>query len=146
MNLAVAGYGFRNLFTPQLMKEQCPMSSGVNSLIGITARFTLFMALVFMLLFVANLRSHFSFHAPLYNSLFVMSIYCAVTGIGLLQHKKWAVLLLFIPGLLSIAVFLYGSAKGNSVPMPWASLNYAFVFVLVAIPLTMLRGWSELNW
>jgi len=106
----------------------------------------LFTSAVFLLLFLANLRSLFYYHGPNYSFLFWIFFYCALTGIGLFKLRKWAVLLLFLPGILSIAVFVYGWTKGASVPMPWALLNYVFVATLLAAPIFMLRNWHELRW
>ncbi len=122
------------------------INTNTNSLIRIAGRFALFMAVIFLLLFLANLRSRFYYHGPNYGFLFWMFLYCAVTGVGLMKLKKWAVLLLFLPGILSIVIFIYGWSKGASVPMPWALLNYGFLAALLAIPVVMLRKWRELHW
>jgi len=122
------------------------MSEKVNMFIRIAGRLTLFMAGAFLLLFLANLRSRFYYHGPNYSFLFWMFFYCMLTGIGLLKLRKWAVLLLFLPGILSVAIFVYSWTKGASVPMPWALLNYGFVATLLAIPVVMLRNWHELRW
>jgi hypothetical protein len=122
------------------------MSAKNNSLIRIVGRLVLFMAAVFLLLFLANLRSRIYYHGPDYSFLFWMFFYCVVTGFGLLKLRRWAILLLFLPGILSIAIFVYGWTKGASVPMPWALLNYGFVVALFAIPALMLRSWHELQW
>jgi hypothetical protein len=122
------------------------MSEKTNSFIRIAGRFTLFMAVVFLLLFLANLRSRFYYHGPNYSFLFWMFFYCVLTGIGLLKLRKWAVLLLFLPGILSIVIFTYSGAKGARVLMPWALLNYGFVAALLGIPALMLRCWRELRW
>lgn len=67
-------------------------------------------------------------------------------GLGLLNLKKWAVLLLFLPGILSTVIFMYAWAKGARVLMPWALLNYALVAALLGVPTLMLRGWRDLHW
>jgi hypothetical protein len=122
------------------------MSAKTNFLIRISGRFTLFMAAVFLLLFLANLRSRRYYHGPDYSFLFWMFFYCLLTGIGLLKLRKWAVLFLFLPGILSIAIFVYGWTKDASAPMPWALLNYGFLATLVAVPILILRSWHELRW
>ena len=122
------------------------MGEKIHSLIQIAARFVLFMAAVFLLLFLANLRSRFYYHGPNYSFLFWMFLYCVLTGAGLLKQRKWAVLLLFLPGTLSFAILIYSWTKGASVAMPWALLNYGFVVTLLSIPAIMLRNWSELRW
>ncbi len=67
-------------------------------------------------------------------------------GAGLLKVKKWAVLLLFVPAILCLAVFTYGWMMGARALMPWAILNYVFIAVLFVVPTLMLWHWSELRW
>jgi hypothetical protein len=122
------------------------MSTDTSSLIRITGRLVLFMAAVFLLLFLANLRSRLYYHGPNYSFLFWMFFYCILTGIGLLKGRKWAAILLFLPGILSVVIFVYSWTKGASVPMPRALLNYGYLAVLLAIPTAMLRSWHELRW
>jgi hypothetical protein len=105
-----------------------------------------FFAVIFLLLFLANLRSRIYYHGSNFSFLFWIFLYCLLTGIGLLKLRKWAVLLSFLPGLLVIAIFAYSWTKGASVPMPWALLNYGFIVVLFAIPIVMMRSWHELRW
>jgi hypothetical protein len=116
------------------------------SLVLIAGRFFIFMATVIMLLFLANLRSRFYYHGPNYSSLLWMSFYCVLTGIGLLKSKKWAFLLLFLPGICTITIFIYGWAAGARVLKPWALVNYGFIITLVGIPTFMLRYWHESRW
>jgi hypothetical protein len=122
------------------------MSEKDNSLIRIVGRLALFIAAVFLLLFLANLRSRIYFHGPNYSFLFWMFLYCIVTGFGLLKLKRWAILLLFLPGILSIVIFTYSWAKGARALMPWALLNYAFLATLLVVPALMLRRWRDLRW
>ena len=122
------------------------MSVKNNSWIRIIGGILLFFATVSLLLSLANLRSRLYYHGPDYSFLFWIFLYFTVTGFGLLKLKKWAILLLFVPGILSIAIFIYGWTKGASVPMPWALLNYGFVAALLLIPALMLRNWHELRW
>jgi hypothetical protein len=122
------------------------MSSKNNSWIPIIGRLALCIAGLFLLLFFANVRSRLFYQGPNYNFLFWIFLYCTVTGVGLMKFKRWAILLLFLPGVLTVAIFVYSWTKGASVPMPWALLNYGFVAVLFAIPAFMLRSWHELQW
>jgi hypothetical protein len=117
-----------------------------NSPLILIGRLVLFMATVFLLLFLANLRSRVYYHGPNYSFLFWMFCYCLLTGVGLVKLKRWALLLLFLPGILSVVIFVASWTSGASVPMPWALLNYGFVAILFAIPLVMLRKWRELQW
>ena len=118
-----------------------------NYLCLLCARFLLFMAAVMPLLFLGNLRSRLLHKAPNLSSLFLISCaYCFFAGIGLLKLKKWALLLLFLPGVLFIAVFVYGGVLGARVPMPWALINYAFLAAMIGFPAYMLRHWNTFNW
>lgn len=122
------------------------MGAKNNYLIQLTVRLSLIMAAVFLLLFLANLRSRFYYHGPNYSFLLGMSIFCALTGAGLWKLRKWAVLLLFIPGVLYLSIIVYSWTKGARVPMPWALLNYCFVAALFSIPVSALRHWREFRW
>ena len=122
------------------------MSTTDSSFIRITGRLILFVAAIFLLLFLANLRSRFYYHGPNYGFLFWMFSYCVLTGIGLLKLRKWAVILMFLPGFLTIAIFVFSWTKGASVPLPWALLNYGFLATLLLIPVVMLRKWHEMRW
>jgi hypothetical protein len=109
----------------------------------------LFIAGTFLLLSVMNLRSVLYYHSQvsIYHFLFLMFIYCAMTGIGLLQLRRWAVLSLLLPAVALAVIVIYTSlAKGAHVPMPWALVNIAFVALLIGIPILMLRYWSQLRW
>jgi hypothetical protein len=99
-----------------------------------------------LLLFAANIRSHFYYQGPNYSFLIGISLYCIVTGIGLLKVRKWAVLLLFLPGAFTIVIFYMAWTKGARVPLPWSVLNYGFLATLVGIPAIMLRHWNQLRW
>jgi hypothetical protein len=113
--------------------------------IRIIGRLVLFAGGALLVMFLANLRSHFYYHGPNYRFLFWMFLDCLFTGIGLLKLRRWAVLFLFIPGILSAAIFVYGWTKGASVSMPWALLNYGFLATLFLIRALMLRSWHELR-
>ena len=118
-----------------------------NYLRSLCARFLLFMAAVLLLMFLGNLRSHFLYNAPNLSFLFLIScVYCFLAGIGLLKLKKWALLLLFWPGILFMAVYVYGGVLGAKVPMPWALMNYAFLATLIGFPAYMLRYWNTFEW
>ena len=118
-----------------------------NNLRLVCARFLLFLAAVMLLLFLANLRSRYLYNAPNVSYLFLISCaYCFLAGIGLLRLKKWALLLLFLPGVLFIAVYAYGGVLGARVPMPWALINYVFLAAMIGFPAYMLRYWHTFNW
>jgi len=110
----------------------------------------LLMAAGLLLLFLGNLRSRYLYGGSslsyALSLLFSIScVYCFLTGIGLLKLKKWALLLLFMPGILEIAMCVdVGSAA--RVPMPWALINYAVLAMLIGFPVYMLRYWNTFKW
>ena len=109
--------------------------------------FMLLMAVILLLLFLANLRSRLYYHGPDYGFLFWMFLFAAVTGVGLLQLKRRAAILLFVPGVLSALILVYASiAKAAYVLIPWALVNIGFVVALLGIPALLLRHWDELRW
>ena len=113
----------------------------------LSARCLLFMAAGLLLLCLGSLRSRLLYGGPNFSSLFFVScVYCFLAGIGLLKLKKWALLLLLLPGILAIAVYVAGAASGARVPMPWALINYAFLAMLIGFPAYMLRYWNTFKW
>jgi hypothetical protein len=128
------------------------LSAKSNLLVSETGRISLFMALVFLLLYLANLRTRLYYHAPNWGFLLWIFFYCIVTGIGLLKFRKWAVLLVFLPGILYVAILAYGFNESISIQMPWFLLapsllfNYLVAAAVLAIPVNMLRCWRELRW
>jgi hypothetical protein len=118
-----------------------------NYLRLLSARFLLFMAALILLMFLGNLRARYLYNALNLSYLLLSScVYCFLAGIGLLRLKKWALLLLFLPGVLFIAVYAYGGILGARVPMPWALINYAFLAVVIGFPVYMLRCWHTFHW
>ena len=118
-----------------------------NYLRLLCARFLLFLAPILLLLGLGSLRSHFFYNPPALSFLLLISgAYCFLAGIGLLKLKKWALLLLFCPGILFTAVYVYGWALGARVPMPWALMNYTFLAMLIGFPAYMLRYWNTFKW
>jgi hypothetical protein len=108
-------------------------------------QFAIIGSIVFLALFAANLRSRFYFHGPDYGFLFWISLYCAVTGVGLIRFKKWAVLMAFLPALVT-GVILVASPRRANGPDPGFFLAIALFGFLVAVPIGMFRHWKELHW
>jgi hypothetical protein len=105
------------------------------------------MAAVILLMFLGNLRARFLYNALNLSYLLLIScVYCFLAGVGLLRLKKWALLLLFLPDVLFIAVYVYSWVLGARVPMPWALINYAFLAVVIGFPAYMLRCWRTFTW
>jgi hypothetical protein len=106
---------------------------------------TLFVAGLLLLLFLGNLRSRLYYHGPDYGFLGWLFAWAAIAGIGLLRLRKWAVILLFFPGVGTAVVILVGVVKTRIAT--WAVLvNVSFAVLLLAIPVRLFRYWNELRW
>jgi hypothetical protein len=104
----------------------------------------LILASLLLFLYVMNLRSRFYYSGPDYSFLFWLFAWAASAGVGLLLSRKWALLLLFLPGVVFSVVFCMGLANSSGVPS-WAVLvNLLFVGVTVATPIVLLRFWTLL--
>lgn len=121
------------------------MTKQGNALIMVSARGMLALAVLFLFLFGMNVRSRILYHGPNYSFIGWMFIYSAITGVGLLKLKKWAVVLLFVPFVLFLAVFVVATIK-NGFPMPWGIASVIFIGLMGAMPLVLLRYWKELQW
>ena len=115
----------------------------------LSVRCLLLIAAALLLMFLGTLQSHFLYNAPNLRVAFsftflIPCVYCFIAGIGLLKLKKWALLLLFWPGVLLMAAYVHG--EGAKVPMPWALMNYAFWATLIVFPIYMLRYWNTFKW
>jgi hypothetical protein len=106
---------------------------------------TLFAAGLVLLLFLRNLRSRFYYHGPDYGFLFWLFVWSAIAGIGLVRLRKWAVILLFFPGLATGAVILASVVK-TSIATWVVFANVTFAVLLLAIPVLLFRYWNELRW
>lgn len=108
---------------------------------------TLFVSGVFLLLFIWNLRSRIYYHGPDYGVLLWVFLYSAITGLGLIQLKKWAVISLFVPGMLYAVILAIGLFTQKQRILDLAMLfNVAMLALVVAIPVRMLRLWHVLRW
>jgi len=108
----------------------------------------LFGAGFLLFLFVVNIRSLIHYQGPPSRSLLLsIFLYCAIVGVGLLRLKRWAVILLFLPGILFALITIYGIiVLKQPLPMPWGLFSISFIVVILGIPAIMLRLWKELNW
>lgn len=123
------------------------MISTKASWIRTIGRLILAGAVFLLFLFGLNIRSRIYYEGPNLGFLLWISVYCFLTGYGLFKLKRWAVLLLFLPGVATAIFYAYVTVTKNAfVPMPWALLNYAFIIVLLVIPASMFRHWRELSW
>lgn len=108
---------------------------------------TLFVSGVFLLLFIRNLRSRIYYHGPDYGFLLWIFLYCAMTGLGLIRLKKWAVISLFVPGILYAVILAIGLFKQKQSILDLSVLfNVAMLALVVAIPARMLQLWHVLRW
>ncbi len=108
----------------------------------------LFGAGFLLFLFVVKIRSLIHYQGPPSRSLLLsIFLYCAIIGVGLLRLKRWAVILLFLPGILFVLIMVYGIiALKQPLPMPEGLFSISFIVVILGIPAIMLRLWKELNW
>lgn len=98
-------------------------------------------------LFAFNLRSRLYFHGPNWGFLFWLSLYCALTGAGLLRLKKWAALLSFIPAILYAVILVVSLNAEKSLYSGLALVfNFAICCLLFAVPAKMSRHWKALSW
>ena len=105
------------------------------------------MLVFFLLLFVMNLRSRIYYHGPNYGFLFWIFLYSAITGVGLIRLKKWAVLSLFLPCMWYAVILAIGLFKQKQSILDLSVLfNVAMLALVVAIPVRMLRLWHVLCW
>jgi hypothetical protein len=105
---------------------------------------TIFVAGLVLLLILRNLRSRL-YYGPDYGFLFWLFVWSAIGGIGLLRLRKWAVILLFFPGLATGVVILAGVVK-TSIATWVVLVNVSFAVLLLAIPVLLFRYWNELRW
>jgi hypothetical protein len=110
--------------------------------------FTVFFALILLGLSLLNVHASLYYHQQRFPFLYWMTGYFGLAGVGILRQKKWALLMLFAPGLATAGLFLYVffTDKRAYVPMPWALVNYAFIALVLGVPAIMLRQWRSLTW
>jgi hypothetical protein len=104
------------------------------------------LASLLLLLYAMNVRSRLFYNGPDYSFMLWLFAWAATSGIGLLLMRKWALLLLFLPGFTFSIVLCVGLMKSSGIA-PWAILpNVLFVCVTVAAPIALLRFWKALPW
>jgi hypothetical protein len=98
-----------------------------------------------LFLFAMNIRAHIYYHSPLiFKGLGWLGLYFLVTGFGLTQMKKWALILLFALSLVG-AFFLIKLVGSGLEPLVLLG-NLAICLAMIGIPIQMLRYWKELSW
>ena len=107
---------------------------------------TLILASFLLLLYVMNLRSRFYYNGPAYSFLFWLFAWAATAGIGLLLLRKWAVVLLFFPGIAFAVILCVGLLKSLGIATWAIVINLLFVAITVAVPIVLLRYWRILRW
>ncbi len=122
------------------------MSAKVDQIFRRLGYFLLLMAGFFLLLFLANLRSRSHYAGPNYGFILWLFAWAAISGMGLLRLRRWAVLLLFLPGLFSAFVLCVGLIRSSNLSTFVVLLNVSFVAFLVALPFSLLPYWSDLYW
>jgi hypothetical protein len=107
---------------------------------------TLILASLLLLLYTLNLRSRSYYNGPDYSFLFWLFAWAATAGVGLLLLRKWALLLLFFPGLAFSVVLCVGLVKSPGIAAWVIVVNVLFVGLTIAIPIVLLRHWKTLRW
>lgn len=121
------------------------MTGNTPGVIWRTAYLLLGIAAFVVLLFIMNLRSRIYYHGPDYSFLFWIFLYCALTGIGLLRLRKWALISLYLPGVLMLLILIYSTSK-RRILVPWDLINVIVVALLLGIPTFLFRYWKTFNW
>jgi len=116
-----------------------------TAFVRLIGRLTLGVAGLMLFLFISNIRSRIYYNGPNWSFLFWIFLYCAITGVGLVRLKKWAVIALFLPGILFTLIFIYGMSKQPNLS-PGSLVTVSMLALLVGIPAIMLRHWNELRW
>ena len=106
---------------------------------------TLFLASLLLLLFLRNLRARLYYHGPDYGFLLWLFALAAIAGIGLVYLRKWAVILLLLPGVATAMIILVSMFRSSIAT--WVALaNISFAFLLLFIPVLLFRYWNDLRW
>src|SRR6516225_4872938 len=104
---------------------------------------TVLVAALFLLLYGMNLRSRFYYHGPDYGFLFWWFAWAASASIGLMLQRRWAVVLLFFPGIAFSVVLCTGIVKSSRIDHWVILLNAVFVSLTLAGPIALLRFWRS---
>jgi len=104
---------------------------------------TLACSAVLLALFLANLRSQFLYHGPDYSFLGWISVYAAVTGVGLRRSFKWAAILFAFPCYILGLFLAVGSVF--KVPLPWVLLDVAMGLLFCIVATKVLKEWLRLR-
>ena len=107
---------------------------------------TLMWACFFLLLYGMNLRSRFYYNAPNYSFFFWLFAWAGTVGVGLLLLRKWALLLLLLPGIAFSVVLYVGLIKSSGMGVWVIAVNVLFVGLTFAVPTALLRFWRTLRW
>lgn len=99
------------------------------------------LAIVLLILFLANLRSRLLYNGPDYSPLLWMSIYCGAVGIGLVYLKKWAVAL-FAVSTLAIGIFIIVRSTIETA-FPWTLINIAMGVLFCLPTMPAIRCWGQ---
>jgi len=121
------------------------VKEAAKHLTQIVGGFSIFLAVIFIFL-ACMWKNPANYPENLRPVFFFLTCYWLVTGLGLLRFKRWAALLLVLPGIVTLCIFIVAWRNGAAAAMPWALLDYAFVATEFFIPLLILRQWHHLRW
>jgi hypothetical protein len=125
---------------------QMLMSSDSKAIFQVSGYATLILASLLLFLYLMNLRSRFYYNGPDYSFLFWLFAWAATAGVGLLLLRKWALVLLFLPGIAFTVILVVGLLKSSGIAAWAIAVNVLFVSVTVAVPIVLLRYWKTLRW
>jgi|SRR5208282_1839303 len=114
--------------------------------LGLLGILELLFVVLFGALYLMNLRSRMLYHGPDWSFLGWIAMYLAVTGIGLLMLRKWALLLSFLPAIAIVVGFAFAWYRHRSLTIPVILLEVCQIGILIIVPGILLRSWRLLKW
>ena len=140
------GFLYYSVVVDQNYLWQMLMSSDSKAIFQAFGYATLILASVFLFLYLMNLRSRFYYNGPDYSFLFWLFAWAITAGVGLLLLRKWALVLLFLPGIAFSVILVIGLLKSSRIAAWAIAMNVLFVSATVAVPIALLRYWKTLRW
>ncbi len=122
------------------------MSSDCKAVFQVFGYAALGLASLLLFLYLMNLRSRFYYHGPDYSFLFWLFAWAATAGVGLLLLRRWALVLLFVPGIAFSVILVIGLLKSSGIAAWAIAVNVLFVSATIAVPMVLLRYWKTLRW
>jgi len=115
----------------------------IDLLFGFVGIIMIFCAACSLVLFSFNLAARYHHFSPIRWSFLWVTLYLLGVGVGTLKLKKWAVILLFLPG--SIYLFLFGKSLSIGDPQT-IFLGFLWCLFLLVVPIALCTRWRSLAW